>query len=75
MLAIMTMSMTLKVGIVIFISLMIKQAKGEIWIGLAGVGYAMRAEEIEEKPDGSVTFVRLMEGRDGKRKERISTRK
>ena len=54
---------------------MIKQVKGEIWIGLAGISYAMRAEEIEEKPDGTVTFVRLVEGRDGKRKERITTRK
>ena len=69
------MSMTQKVGIVIFILTMIKQTKGEIWIGLAGVSYAMRAENIEEKADGSVTFVRLVEGRDGKRKERIDTRK
>jgi hypothetical protein len=54
---------------------MIKQTKGEIWIGLAGVAYAMHAENIEEKADGSVTFLRLVEGRDGKRKERIDTRK
>jgi hypothetical protein len=54
---------------------MIKQTKGEIWIGLAGVAYAMHAENIEEKADGSVTFLRLVEGRDGKRTELIKTRK
>jgi len=54
---------------------MIKQTKGEIWIGLTGVAYAMHAEQIKEKADGSVTFLRLVEGRDGKRKELITTRK
>jgi len=69
------MSMTQKVGIVIFYENMIKQTKGEIWIGLTGVAYAMHAENIEEKADGSVTFLRLVEGREGKRKELITTRK
>jgi hypothetical protein len=73
----MTMSMTQKVGIVIFLSPMIKQPKGETWICLVGVGFSMHVEgEIEEKPDGSVSFVRLVEYKDGRhRKERISTRK
>jgi len=54
---------------------MIKQTKGEIWIGLTGVSYAMRAENIEEKADGSVTFIRLVDYKGSHRKERISTRK
>lgn len=55
---------------------MIKQTKGEMWIGLIGLGFAMHAEDFEEKPDGSVSFIRLVEYKDGRhRKERISTRK
>ena len=72
------MSMTPKVGIVIFYlhKNMIKNNKGETWICLLGANRAMRAEEIEEKPDGSVSFICLVEYKDGRhRKERISTRK
>jgi len=58
-----------------YLSTMIKQTKGEIWIGLTGVAYAMHAEQIEEKADGSVTFIRLVEYKGNHRKERISTRK
>lgn len=56
---------------------MIKQdKKGEIWIGLIGVGSPMNAEQIEEKPDGSVEFIRLVQWKDGyKRKELVKTRK
>ena len=56
---------------------MIKQPKGDTWICLLGVGFSMHVEgKIEEKPDGSFTFVRLVEYKDGRsRKEKISTRK
>jgi hypothetical protein len=53
-----------------------KSKKGEIWIGLTGMSYAMCAEDIHEDPDGSVTFTRLVEEKGGgKRTERIKTRK
>jgi len=56
---------------------MIKKGKeGEIWIGLVGVSSAMHAQQIEEKPDGTVTFIRTVEWKDGyKRKELVKTRK
>jgi hypothetical protein len=45
---------------------MIKKGKeGEIWIGLVGVSSPMNAEQIEEKPDGSVEFIRLVQWKDG----------
>ena len=72
----MTMSMTPKVGIVIFYPKNMKSKKGEVWIGLIGMGYAMCAEEIHEDPDGSVTFTRHVEEKGGgKRTELIKTRK
>jgi hypothetical protein len=50
--------------------------KGEIWVGLEGIPFAVRAEDIREENDGKVTFIRLVESKDGShRKERISTRK
>jgi hypothetical protein len=53
-----------------------KSKKGEIWIGLTGMSYAMCAEDIHEDPDGSVTFTRLVEEKGGgKRTELIKTRK
>jgi hypothetical protein len=53
-----------------------KNKKGEIWVGLIGMGYAMCAEDIHEDPDGSVTFIRHVEEKGGgKRMERIKTRK
>jgi len=78
------MTMTIqRSAIVIFLSKMIKQtikkndnAKGEIWICLLGANRAMQAEDIEEKPDGSVSFICLVKYKDGRyRKERITTRK
>jgi len=72
----MTMPMTKRSASSFFYKTMIKQTKGEVWVGLLGANFAMRAVEIEEKPDGSVTFVRLVEYKDGRsRKEKISTRK
>jgi len=72
----MTMSMTPKVGIVIFYPKNMKSKKGEVWIGLIGMGYAMCAEDIHEDPDGSVTFTRHVEEKGGgKRTELIKTRK
>jgi hypothetical protein len=51
-------------------------SKGETWICLLGANRAMHAEDIEEKPDGSVSFICLVEYKDGRhRKERITTRK
>jgi hypothetical protein len=70
--------MTIKVEIVItLIKSMIKKGKeGEIWIGLVGISSPMHAEQIEEKPDGSIEFIRLVEWKDGyKRKELVKTRK
>jgi len=53
-----------------------KGKKGEIWIGLVGVNSPMNAEQIEEKPDGSVEFIRLVQWKGGyKRKEFVKTRK
>jgi hypothetical protein len=50
--------------------------KGEIWIGLEGLPFAVRAENIVEEADGKVTFVRLVETKDGgHRKDRITTQK
>ena len=72
------MSMAQKVGIVIFLSQTktMKSKKGEVWIGLIGMGYAMCAEDIHEDPDGSVTFTRHVEEKGGgKRTEMIKTRK
>jgi hypothetical protein len=54
---------------------MLKQSKGEIWVGLLGLPYAMKAQDIQEDGD-TVTFTRLVEAKDGsKRVERITTRK
>jgi hypothetical protein len=47
---------------------------GEIWIGIAGVGFPMRAENIKEK-NGEITFTRLVDGKDGKRTEKVTTKK
>jgi hypothetical protein len=53
-----------------------KSKQGEIWIGLIGMGFAMCAQDIQEDPDGSITFTRLVEEKGGgKRKELIKTRK
>jgi hypothetical protein len=50
--------------------------KGEVWIGLLGQPYAMRAEEIKYGKDGKITFLRLVDSKDGsKRTERITTEK
>jgi hypothetical protein len=55
---------------------MLKQSKGEIWIGLVGLPFPMRADDIKEAKDGSVTFLRLVESKDGSsRKELIKTHK
>lgn len=55
---------------------MFKQEKGEIWVGLHGVGFAMHAEQKpEERPDGSVSFIRIVDYKGTKRKERVDTRK
>jgi hypothetical protein len=55
---------------------MLKQSKGEIWIGLVGLPFPMRAEQIIEAKDGSVSFLRLVESKDGSsRKELIKTHK
>ena len=41
-----------------------------------GANRAMQAEDIEEKPDGLVSFICLVKYKDGRyRKERITTRK
>ena len=54
---------------------MAQNKKGEIWIGLRGFPYAMRAQDIHEK-GGKVVFIRLVEAKDGsKRTERITTSK
>jgi hypothetical protein len=70
----MTMTRPPKVGIGIFYFIMIKnnRIKGEIWVGLEGIPFAVRAEDIREENDGKVTFIRLVGSH---RKERISTRK
>jgi hypothetical protein len=47
---------------------------GEIWILLTGVSYPMRAEQIEEKGD-EISFLRFVDGKDGKRTEKITTQK
>lgn len=47
---------------------------GEVWIGLSGVPFPMRAENIREK-NGEITFTRLVDGKDGKRTERIVAQK
>ncbi len=47
---------------------------GEIWILLSGVSYPMRAEQIEEKGD-DITFLRHVDGKDGKRTEKITAQK
>ncbi len=50
--------------------------KGEIWVGLSGIPFPVRAENIAEEKDGKVTFIRFVESKDGShRKEKISTRK
>jgi hypothetical protein len=73
----MTMSMTTKGRHRHFLSQKtMKSKKGEIWIGLIGMGFAMCAQDIHEDPDGSVSFIRLVEEKGGgKRKELIKTRK
>ena len=48
---------------------------GEIWVGLAGGNFPMRAENIKEGKNGEITFIRLVDGKDGKRTERVKTRK
>ncbi len=47
---------------------------GEIWILLSGMNFPMHAEDLEEK-GGEVTFVRHVDGKDGKRTERITANK
>jgi hypothetical protein len=47
---------------------------GEIWILLTGMNYPMRAESIEEKGD-EISFLRFVDGKDGKRTERITAQK
>ncbi len=47
---------------------------GEVWIGITGVPFPMRAEKIKEK-NGEITFLRLVDGKDGKRTERVTTQK
>ena len=47
---------------------------GEIWILLSGVSYPMRAESIEEKGD-EISFLRFVDGKDGKRTEKITAQK
>ena len=51
-----------------------RSKRGEIWIGLTGLPFPMRAENIKEK-NGDITFLRLVDGKDGKRTERVKTRK
>lgn len=47
---------------------------GEIWILLSGMSYPIRAEQIEEKGD-ELTFLRFVDGKDGKRTEKITAQK
>jgi hypothetical protein len=47
---------------------------GEIWILLSGMSYPIRAEQIEEKGD-EITFLRFVDGKDGKRTEKITAQK
>lgn len=47
---------------------------GEVWIGLTGLPFPMRAENIQEK-DGEITFTRFVDSKDGKRTERITAQK
>ncbi|HVM77186.1 MAG TPA: hypothetical protein VMU07_03485 [Candidatus Paceibacterota bacterium] len=47
---------------------------GEIWILLSGMNFPMHAEDLEEKGD-EVSFIRHVDGKDGKRTERITTQK
>ena len=47
---------------------------GEVWIGLVGMTFPMRAENIKEK-NGELTFTRLVDGKDGKRTEKVTTKK
>lgn len=47
---------------------------GEIWILLSGMSYPIRAEQIEEKGD-EITFLRFVDGKDGKRTEKIIAQK
>ena len=47
---------------------------GEVWIGLVGMTFPMRAENIKEK-NGEITFTRLVDGKDGKRTEKVTTKK
>ena len=56
---------------------MLKQSKGEIWVGIVGLQFPMCIEgKIKEERDGSVSFIRVVESKDGSgRKERIDTRK
>jgi len=52
-----------------------RSKRGEIWIGLAGATFPMRAENIKEAKNGDITFLRLVDGKDGKRTEQVKTRK
>ena len=47
---------------------------GEIWILLSGMNFPMHAENLEEKGD-EITFIRHVDGKDGKRTERITANK
>ena len=47
---------------------------GEIWILLSGMNFPMRAENLEEK-NGEVSFIRHVDGKDGKRIEKITASK
>ena len=51
-----------------------RERVGEIWILLSGVSYPMRAESIEEKGD-EITFLRFVDGKGGKRTEKITAQK
>ena len=52
----------------------LRSKAGEVWINIVGVPFPMRAENIEEK-DGEIIFIRPVDGKDGKRTERITTQK
>jgi hypothetical protein len=51
-----------------------RSKKGEVWIGLLGMTFPMRAENIKEK-NGDIIFTRLVDGKDGKRTEKVTTKK